>query len=340
MFSYKVGNIIQADCQAIINTVNTVGIMGKGIALAFKKSFPANYKAYRKAFEQDELSIGIMFVHETGQITPQLIINFPTKTHWRQRSKLEYIEQGLDDLVKVIVKYNIKSIAIPPLGCGNGGLQWSVVRPLIEDKLKTISDTVDILIFEPGFADQTVRSTKAVTSLTPIRAIYLTLLRQYELLGEELSTLAVQKLAYLLQRSGENLQLKFDKGIYGPYAPNLNKMIEAFKPHYIHYGGDLSKPHTHLKLNQEKVEEVKHYVTTQLTEDQSGRLVKMTSFIEGFESAFGLELLATVAFALRECPECSVEEIISDIHNWTERKRDLMTPHLISVSYDRVKEFL
>lgn len=340
MFSYRVGNILEADCQAIINTVNTVGVMGKGIALAFKKSFPANYKAYRKAFENNELSIGKMFVHETGQFIPQLIINFPTKSHWRYRSKLEYVEQGLDDLVRVIIAHDIRSIAIPPLGCGNGGLNWNIVRPLIENKLRAIADTVEIIIYEPGFSDQTVRSTKAVTSLTPIRAIYLSLLRQYELLGEELSTLVVQKLAYLLQRSGEDLQLDFNKGFYGPYAPKLNKMIEAFKPNYLHYDGDLSKPKTHLRLNQEKVGEVQDYIKTQLSEDQNARLLQMESFIEGFESAFGLELLATVAFALNECPECSKEEITNEIHNWTTRKRDLMTPHLIGVSYDRVREYL
>ena len=340
MFNYTVGNILQADYQALINTVNTVGVMGKGIALAFKKSFPANYKEYRKAFEAGELEIGKMFVHNTGQITPQLIINFPTKKHWRHKSKLEYIESGLDDLIRVITKYNIRSLAIPPLGCGNGGLQWSVVKPLIEQKLSPVADKVDITIYEPGYADEKLRATKSITSLTPTRAIYLTLLRQYELLGEELSTLAVQKLAYLLQRSGEKLKLDFEKGHYGPYAPKLNKMLEAFKPHYVSYEGDLSKPATHLKLVQERSQEVQAYVNTELSESQKERLTKMASFIEGFESAFGLELLGTVAFALDGCPTCSKQEITDEIQNWTTRKRELMTPHLISVSYNRVKEFL
>ena len=340
MFNYTVGNILQADCQALINTVNTVGVMGKGIALAFKKSFPANYKEYRIAFEAGELEVGKVLVHKTGQITPQFVINFPTKEHWRQRSKIEYVETGLDDLVSVIKEYEIKSLAIPPLGCGNGGLKWEVVRPLIEEKLGQLSKSIQIIIYEPGFADQKLRATKSISTLNPTRAIYLTLLRQYELLGEQLSTLAVQKLAYLLQRSGEDLKLKFEKGYYGPYAPNLNKMIEAFKPHFLSYDGDLSKPQTHLRLNDDKLEQVQYFVQTELTSDQNSRLAQMQAFIEGFESGFGLELLATVTFALDACPSCSKEEITSEIQNWTSRKRELMTPYLISVSYDRVKEYL
>jgi len=160
------------------------------------------------------------------------------------------------------------------------------------------------------------------------------------LLGEQLSTLVVQKLAYLLQRSGEDLKLNFEKRYYGPYASNLNKMIEAFKPHFLSYDGDLSKPQTHLRLNDDKLEQVQYYVQTELTSDQKSRLAQMQAFIEGFESGFGLELLATVTFALDACPSCSKDEITSEIQNWTSRKRELMTPHLISVSYDRVKEYL
>ena len=158
MYTYRIGNIIQADCQAIINTVNTVGVMGKGIALAFKKSFPANYKAYRKAYEAGDLATGKMFVHHTGQLTPQIIINFPTKKHWRDRSELEYVEAGLIDLMKVIKDLEIKSIAIPPLGCGNGGLKWATVQPLIEEKLSALARSVDIIIYKPGYADQTSRN--------------------------------------------------------------------------------------------------------------------------------------------------------------------------------------
>jgi len=338
MIQYKKGNILEAEVEALVNTVNTYGVMGKGIALAFKKSFPKNYKDYRQAFNNGSLQTGKMFVHKTNLLTPRYIINFPTKRHWRYKSKLEYIEQGLDDLLYTITTNKIQSIAIPPLGCGNGGLDWKIVKELIINKLTPIQNETKITIYEPGF-NLNLRTVKPITSLTPTRAIYLRILRQYELLGEEITTLVVQKLAYLLQRIGEPLRLKFDKGIYGPYAPNLNKMLEAFNPHFIYYKGDLNKPTTILKLVQDKKTEAKHVIDTQLNNAQKDRLGRIQSLIDGFENSFGLELLATVAFAKEQCPDCSKEEIIANIQNWTKRKRELMSERLISVSYDRLESF-
>jgi len=338
MYKFITGNILTAEAEALVNTVNTYGVMGKGIALAFKKSFPENYKSYRKSFDSGELEIGKMNVFRTSLLTPQFIINFPTKKHWRHKSKIEYIERGLEDLIHVIRNNQIKSIAIPPLGCGNGGLDWKIIKNLIMEKLDHIKDSVDIIIYEPGF-NLKIRSVKSITQLNPTRAIYLQIIRQYELLGEDISTLVVQKLAYLLQRMGEKLNLRFDKGIYGPYSPNLNKVIEALSPHYLNYEGDLNSPMTTIKLVQDKKSESKDIIANKLDENQKHRLNSIQDLIEGFESALGLELLATVAFAIEQCPDCSKEEIISDIQNWTQRKKELMSEHMISVSYDRVKKF-
>jgi len=338
MYKYITGNILTAETEALVNTVNTYGVMGKGIALAFKKSFPENYKSYRKSFDLDELEVGVMNVFRTSLLTPKFIINFPTKKHWRHKSKIEYIESGLDDLILVIKKNQIKSIAIPPLGCGNGGLDWKIVKKLITDKLDQLKDSVDIVIYEPGF-NLNIRSVKSITQLNPTRAIYLQIIRQYELLGEDISTLVVQKLAYLLQRMGEKLNLRFDKGIYGPYSPNLNKVIEALSPHYLNYDGDLNSPMTSIKLVQDRKSESKDIINNKLDPNQKNRLHSIQNLIEGFESTLGIELLATVAFAIEQCPNCSKEEIISDIHNWTTRKKEIMSEHMISVSYDRIKEF-
>lgn len=338
MYKFVTGNILSAETEALVNTVNTYGVMGKGIALAFKKSFPENYKSYRKAFDLGELEVGKMNVFRTSLLTPKYIINFPTKKHWRHKSKIEYIESGLDDLVTIIAENQIKSIAIPPLGCGNGGLDWKVVKPLITNKLQQLKDSVDIVIYEPGF-NLKLRTVKSITQLNPTRAIYLQIIRQYELLGEDISTLVVQKLAYLLQRMGEKLNLRFDKGIYGPYSPNLNKVIEALSPNYLTYEGDLNSPTTSIKLVQDKKSESKDIIENKLEINQKERLHSIQNLIEGFESALGLELLATVAFAVEQCPSCTKEEIIADIHNWTQRKKELMSEHMISVSYDRAKEY-
>ncbi len=338
MYKFITGNILSAGTEAIVNTVNTYGVMGKGIALAFKKSFPSNYQYYRRSFEKGELEIGRMNVYKTGLLSPTFIINFPTKKHWRYKSKIEYISLGLNDLVKVIENNDIKSIAIPPLGCGNGGLDWSRVKELIMRKLDHLKESIEIIIYEPGY-DLKLRSVKALTELNPTRAMYLQIIRQYELLGENITTLSVQKLAYLLQRMGANLNLRFDKGIYGPYSPNLNKVIEALSPNYLTYDGDLNKPTTLITLQQDKKSETKHIIEHELSSEQKGNLNGVLELIKGFESAFGLELLSTVAFTIEQCPECSKNEIIADIHNWTKRKKELMNNHMVSISFDRLKEF-
>ncbi|MEM0994321.1 MAG: macro domain-containing protein [Bacteroidota bacterium] len=154
MIKYTKGNIIQADAEAIVNTVNTVGVMGKGIALAFKKAFPDNFKIYKKLCDEKKFDVGDLLITDTGQIGPKLIINFPTKKHWRSKSKMEYIEIGMKVLIKEIVQRNIKSIAIPPLGCGNGGLDWEKVKSLILSELAPIEDQIIATIYEPGYNDQ------------------------------------------------------------------------------------------------------------------------------------------------------------------------------------------
>lgn len=149
---YIKGNLLDAKAQALVNTVNTVGVMGKGIALQFKEAFPNNYKAYVDMCKRHELVPGkLLVVKEHTLEGEKIIINFPTKTLWHLKSKYAYIEDGLKELVNVIKQENIKSIAIPPLGCGNGGLKWGKVRSLMEKYLAHLID-VDILIYEPNEA--------------------------------------------------------------------------------------------------------------------------------------------------------------------------------------------
>lgn len=149
MIRYTTGNLLDADVEALVNTVNTVGIMGKGIALMFKKAFPDNFRAYEKACKGDEVQVGRMFVTERDDLLgPRWIINFPTKKHWRAKSRLEWIDSGLADLKRVIRENSIRSIAVPPLGTGNGGLSWSVVNPRLEQALSELVN-VEVLIFEP-----------------------------------------------------------------------------------------------------------------------------------------------------------------------------------------------
>ena len=148
MVEFVTGNLLEADADAFVNTVNTKGVMGKGVALQFKRAFPANFKAYRAACAAGEVKLGRMFVFDSGRLErPRYIINFPTKDHWRSRSRLADIETGLVDLRRVLEELEIESIALPPLGCGLGGLDWSDVRPRIEAALADLP--VRALVFEP-----------------------------------------------------------------------------------------------------------------------------------------------------------------------------------------------
>ena len=149
MIEYCRGNLLEADAEALVNTVNTQGVMGKGLALAFKKTFPENFQAYAQACQSGQVETGKMFITEQQALLgPRWIINFPTKQHWRDPSKLEWIDQGLEDLRKNLADNQIVSVAIPPLGCGLGGLDWQLVKPRIADALAHLADT-RILIFEP-----------------------------------------------------------------------------------------------------------------------------------------------------------------------------------------------
>lgn len=152
MIESKQGNLLEENAQALVNTVNCVGIMGKGIALQFKKAYPQNFREYEKACKAKQVQPGKMFVFQTNSLFhPQYIINFPTKRHWKNPSKIEDIKSGLTSLVEEVQRLNITSIAIPPLGCGNGGLDWNLVKPLIESAFVQLPD-VRVIIFEPSGA--------------------------------------------------------------------------------------------------------------------------------------------------------------------------------------------
>ena len=148
MIEFKTGDILSEDASALVNTVNCAGVMGKGIALRFKKAFPENFKAYARACRNGQVAPGRMFVFETDEVSPSYVINFPTKAHWRDGSRMEYIDDSLKDLTKEIRDRDIRSIAVPALGCGLGGLSWDEVRPRMENAFRGL-ENVRIVVFEP-----------------------------------------------------------------------------------------------------------------------------------------------------------------------------------------------
>ncbi len=323
MISYKSGNLLTEDAEALVNTVNCVGVMGRGIALQFKRQFPENFKDYEKACKQESVVPGKMFVHETGNLTnPKYIINFPTKRHWRGTSRLEDIESGLSDLVNVIRKYKIRSIALPPLGCGLGGLDWNVVRKQIENKLKEYKD-LEITVFEPkGIPDSgKIVKNRKVPNMTPGRAALVGMVQRYfsGLLDPIITLLEVHKLMYFLQESGENLRLKYTKAAYGPYAENLCHVLNAVEGHLLSgYADGGDKPDKQLNLVPGAYDDalkfmIRHHQTKK-------HFDRVSELVEGFESSFGLELLSTVHWVASKENAATIEQVIDAVYSWNKRK--------------------
>jgi len=344
MVSYRKGNLLKASAEALVNTVNTVGVMGKGIALQFKESFPENFRLYKQAVEKQEVRSGKMFVYRTNRLDGvKYIINFPTKTVWYRNSKYEYIEEGLKDLVAVIKENNIKSIAIPPLGCGNGGLKWERVKLIMEKYLEPLQD-IEIIIFEPDAEVKKIlqeQDQKKEVGLTAPRAMLLYALFYYETLGEDASLFVANKLSYLLQRLGEKqMRLKFVAHHYGPYSNQVDHLMYALNGKYLKGLEQRSaKAFDSLDLNYDSFEEINNYIKTELNDEQRHRLNSLISLIEGFQSSLALEVLASVDYLLKDNSSLQEQEILAKIHRWSERKKELVTKKHVSVAFNRLRDY-
>jgi O-acetyl-ADP-ribose deacetylase (regulator of RNase III) len=334
------GNLLAADVDALVNTVNSEGVMGKGLALQFKKAFPDNFAAYERACKAGEVAPGRMHVVQR-LASPRFIINFPTKKHWRHPSKLEYIRDGLRDLVAQVRALGIASIAIPPLGCGNGGLAWSDVRPLIVQAFEALPE-VRVVVFEPAdapAADEII-DRRETPAMTPGRAAVLALMGRYVETGYDyrLSLVEVQKLAYFLQEAGEPLRLEYRPYYYGPYADNLRKALRHMEGHYTRGVGDgRNSPETPLELLPNAVASAQEFLATR--PETLARLERVARLIDGFETPFGMELLATVHWVMRhQAAADDVDDVIAKVHGWSSRKRSQMKDEHIRTAWTRLHE--
>jgi O-acetyl-ADP-ribose deacetylase (regulator of RNase III) len=338
MITFTTGNIIESETEAVVNTVNCVGLMGKGIALQFKQAFPEVFKEYARACRANEVQPGRMLVVPVGRFSnPKYIINFPTKRHWKGPSRIEDIRSGLDALVEDVRRLGIRSISVPPLGCGNGGLDWDLVRPLIESAFEQVKDT-DVVVFEPRGApepDKMVVGTKRPT-MTRGRALLVRLLEQYLLPGYSASLLEVQKLAYFLQVAGEPLDLKFAKQKYGPYAENLNHVLERMEGHFTRGFGDRSVQ-AQIYLLPGATEEANAVLESDAEAQQ--HLENVSNLIESFETPYGMELLATAHWVMNEEPSTAKDaDLLSEhVRQWSARKGDLFSPDHIKLAQQRLR---
>lgn len=338
MIKLTKGNLLHSTAQALVNTVNCDGYMGKGIALQFKQAFPNNYREYHNACKRGDVQPGKMFVAEEQVETgTKIIINFPTKRHWREKSRLEDIESGLLNLVKVIQEYKITSIAIPPLGCGLGGLKWETVKPLIECAFSELPE-IEVFIFEPqGAPAATSMPVRTKKKMTVVRALFIQLMKKYKEYDYTLTLLEIQKLAYFLQEAGQPLRLNFTKYIYGPYAHNLNKVLEAMESHYISGFGESQKPNTEIKLLPGALEEAEELLKTESAETHD-RLNKVADLIEGFETPYSMELLATVHWVAThgDIDAKNEDAIVSAVHGWNQRKKNIFQSDHIKVAWQQL----
>ena len=351
MISFTKGNLLEADVEAVVNTVNTVGIMGKGIALMFKERFPKNFKEYARACKRNEIRIGRMFVTESEELFgPRWIINFPTKTHWRVRTRLSWIQNGMDDLVRTIVNNNIRSVAVPPLGCGNGGLEWRAVKPVIVAALESVTD-LDALIYEPTEKYQNVAKKRGVEKLTPARALVSEIVRRYCILGIDCSILEVQKLGWFLQRGvnrlteEDPLKLQFTANKYGPYSHRLTKLLDSLDGSYLCCNKRLAdaEPLDTIWFNPNKKDFVHVYLRSGEGKVYMDALEWSSRAIDGFESPLGMELLSTVDWLVeQEGVTPTVDGVLASLVNWSggaaagQRKRKIFNQRLVELALNHL----
>jgi len=336
MIQFKTGDILAEDVDALVNTVNCVGVMGRGIALQFKKAYPDNFRDYAGACKRGEVQPGRMFVHRTNRLVgPRYVINFPTKRHWRGKSRMDDIESGLKALANAIPSLGISSIALPPLGCGLGGLSWSDVRPRIVQTLEQFRD-LRVVLFEPGGRSSDRRanySTKA-PNMTPGRAALVGLMDRYlrGLLDPFITLLEVHKLMYFLQEAGEPLRLGYVKGQYGPYAEKLRHVLRDVEGHLVSGYADVGdRPNKQLSIIPGALKEAQALLIHK--KETLARFERVSALVSGFESSFGLELLSTVHWVVAKDGIREPDSVVEATHGWGERKKSF-TPRQIRLAQE------
>lgn len=348
---FREGNLLEADVEALVNTVNTVGVMGKGIALMFKERFPENFDAYSRACKAGEVDVGKLFVTYGVELSgPEWIVNFPTKKHWRNPTKIEWLDEGLLRLREFIEENEVQSIAIPPLGCGNGGLDWTEVKPLIERRLSDLPGT-RVVVFEPTQKYQNVAKKKGVEKLTPARALIAEMVRRYWVLGVECTILEIQKLAWFLERSISRLgiedpmELEFEANRYGPFSNRLSHLLNGLDGSYLRCDKRIAdaSPFDTIQFADEKRDKVDLYLRGPEGREFLPAIEATQELIDGFESPLGLEVLSTVDWLVhREGVEPTVVGIRAALNDWPggndagERKQRIFSDRMLTVALERV----
>ncbi|MDE6064904.1 MAG: macro domain-containing protein [Lachnospiraceae bacterium] len=306
MVEYVKGNMFECNADCLINTVNCEGYMGKGVAYQFKMKFPENNKAYMKACKSGELTVGKVHYYVEEGIT---IINFPTKNKWRENSKIEYIEKGMNAFVEVLPELGVRKIAIPPLGCGNGGLIWSEVKNIIENKIAGFSDQYDFVIFEPS------ASYKAIPKNPPQISVSGLVLLDIRLNLKRFNGIRLQKAGYFVNYFMGEEYFKFDKWKYGPYSHSIDIVARSIKEYQEYYGIDNS---------QTTFEQVYRIICSEKVDSKFNKLhiavKKSTEYVNAIQTDKKLEGIATVMYLVQNGAAKDSEKIVDDFKNWSQDK--------------------
>lgn len=344
MIQLSQGNLLQAPVEALVNTVNTEGVMGKGIALQFKQAFPAMFRAYTDSCKAKHVRLGQMDVYDRGGLAdgPRWIINFPTKGHWKSRSRLADIDAGLADLTATIQRLHIQSIAVPPLGCGHGGLNWADVQPRIEKAFTAMPD-VQVLLYPPTGAPAAAAMPNHTErpKMTTGRAALVVLMSRYleGLLDPFVSLLEVHKLMYFMQEAGQDLRLKYIAGRYGPYAGNLRHVLIKLDGHLLRgYGDGADEPSKPIELLDGAVSEAQAFLEAHA--DVQERMARVAALIEGFEDPYGMELLSSMHWVMCQtiAARDSADAAVVAVHKWNERKGAMLKSEHLKTAWLQLKK--
>lgn len=327
MFKFVTGDLLQSEAYALVNTVNCEGYMGKGIAYQFKLKFPAMNDEYVKVCRRHELSPGKLHCYNTGT---KLIVNFPTKDTWREKSKMEYITSGLDALIKIIHELKIPSIAIPPLGSGNGGLIWSEVKQVIMDKLSVVSENVDIFIYEPSKNYKAVATTEPVLSLSALILMKI----KFSLNKEHFNKIGLQKTAYFTNVLSNTEYFHFKKAKYGPFDHSIEIISKNIKEYQQYYGVQTTE------------EAYAVLIQKLISQSLQKKLIFYEPFIEQaaaftnhFKTTKEVEGAGTALFLIEQNQLIELDDLINQFKAWSEDKASRFSVDDIKDAVNALEEY-